>query len=157
MNTQDVQLDITSSITHIFDETVHQTTITEYGFSWKTFTSGNIQPPLQGARFDIAFEGNITGENINGVIKGVDFLEVRADGKFMLNIQATIITSDGESIALNESGVLTPDPAGYAKLHLNMNFSTASPRYEWLNKKQVWGIGEVNMFTGIITVKGYSN
>ena len=157
METLTYQQEINNYVIHLFDEEIQLTGIKEYGISWDELTKGRVEIPAQGARFDLAFEGKILGEKINGVIKGVDFLEVRADGKFMLNIQATIITDDGETIAVKEYGTSTPDPSGTAILHLNMEFLTASPKYDWLNKKQVWSVGEVNMINGKVNVSGFSN
>lgn len=94
---------------------IQLTGITEYGISWEELAKGNIGLPPQGARFNLEFEGSVTGENINGIIKGVDYLEVRADGKFMLNIHAIIITDDGETISVKETGISSPDPSGCLK------------------------------------------
>ena len=148
-------LQVEDAVKPFFEEEVQLTGIMEYGISWEEFLSGAVPPPAQGARFDIAFEGKLFGSEFNGTVKGVDYLEIRADGKFMLNIQATIITHDGEAIALKEDGILTLNQEGSAQLHLNMKLSTASQKYEWLNSKQIWGIGEVNMQEGRVSVKGY--
>jgi hypothetical protein len=149
--------DIAESTGHIFDEDIRLTGITEYGVGWEDLTSGNAAIPPQGARFDLAFEGKVIGTDVNGVIKGVDYLTVRGDGKFMLDIRARIITDDGELIAVKENGISTPEPGGIAKLHLNLEFFTVSDRYNWLNKKQAWVVGDVNMLNGEVKVSGYSN
>lgn len=146
-----------ASFRPVFEEEVQLTGITEYGISWDDLTSGRTAAPLQGARFDLAFEGHLSGEKINGRIKGVDYLEVRADGKFLLNIYATILTDDGETIALHETGILEPQPDRTARLQLNMDFSTASPKYRWLNQKQVWGVAQANMALGTVSVRAFSN
>jgi hypothetical protein len=148
--------EVDEGIKLLFEEEDRLTGITEYGVSWEDLLNGVAILPVQGVRFDIAFEGKLTGSELCGTIKGVDFLEVRADGKFILNIQATIITDDGEAIALKEDGVLTPSPDRVAQLHLNMQFSTASANYDWINKKQIWGIGELNINEGCVYKKGYS-
>jgi len=75
----------------------------------------------------------------------------------MLNIHATIITDDGKTISVKESGTSTPNTSGIAVLHLNMEFFATSTEYEWLNKKQVWSVGEVNMSTGKVHVTGFGN
>ncbi len=157
MEAQTYQPEIENLTEHIFDEDIQLTGITEYGIGWNDLTKGNVDIPAQGARFNLAFEGKVTGEKINGTIKGVDYLEIRNDGKFMLNIHAIIITDDGESIAVKEGGMSTPDSSGTAKLHLNMDFYTVSDKYEWLNRKQVWSVGEVDMTTGKVRVSGFSN
>jgi hypothetical protein len=150
-------LEIEKGLKPLFEEEVFLTGITEYGIDWEEVWNGVVTVPVQGARFDIAFEGKLKGAELCGTIRGVDFLEVRADGKFMVNIQATVITDDGEAIALKKDGVLTPSPDRAAHLHLNVQLSTASVKYDWINSKQIWGIGEVNMNEGRIVVKGYSN
>lgn len=152
-----MQTKMNEAVTHLFDERVHLTGVIEYGVSWSDMLSGKVKLPEEGARFDLAFEGELSGENIQGKIKGVDFLEVRADGRFMLNIQATIITNDGETIALHEDGVLTPgEGMPSADLHLTMKFSTHSKKYGWLNKIHVWGIGSVNMAIGEVEVSAFA-
>lgn len=143
---------------HLFDETVQLTGIAEYGISWQDLTGGKVAPPPQGARFDIAFEGALEGLRIKGNIAGVDYLTVRADGRFVLNLQASIETGDGERIAVEEDGILLPpqDGSGIAQLQLNLRFNTASPRYAWLNKLQAWGRGTADWNTGEVRVRVYA-
>ena len=57
--------------------------------------SGQAPPPGEGARFDVYFEGPITGAKLRGSVKGVDYLHLRADGRFQLHIHAEITTDDG--------------------------------------------------------------
>lgn len=140
---------------YLFSETIRHAGLTEYGYSLSDLNRG-LPIPAAGARFDIAFEGELAGPEIKGTIKGVDFLLLRADGRFQLNLQATITTDDGEKIALHEDGImLQPDEKGIAGLRLNMQFITASPKYQWLNDHLVWGIGEANMQQGTVTVKAF--
>jgi hypothetical protein len=151
------QSEIESFTEHIFDEDIHLTRITEYGISWTDLIEGNVEIPVQGARFDLFFEGNVTGSKINGVIKGVDYLEIRADGKFMLNIFASVITEDGEIISIKENGISTPLSNRTARLHLNMEFLASSGEYNWLNKKQAWITGEVDLINGKVKAAGFIN
>jgi hypothetical protein len=78
---------------------------------------------------------------IKGTISGVDYPTVRADGRFILNLYASIKTDDGENIAVYEDGTLLPpeDGGGIARSQLYMQLNTASSRYSWLNKVQAWG------------------
>jgi hypothetical protein len=146
------------AVTHLFDEEVQMTGLVEYGVSWKDITSGKISPPAEGARFDLSFEGDLIGERVKGKIKGVDYLEFRADGCMRLNIQATIITHDGESIALHEGGLMTLNKqGGPADLHLNVTFKTHSQKYNWLNKANAWAIGQVDMDKATATISAYGN
>ncbi len=73
METQTYQSAIENFTEHIFDEEIQLTGITEYGINWDDLTKDNIEIPVQGARFDLAFEGKVTGNKINGKIKGTEF------------------------------------------------------------------------------------
>lgn len=157
MKAEILQPGIENYVKEIFTEEINLTEITEYGIDWSEMLKPDQLIPLQGARFDLAFEGIIKGDRLNGVIKGVDYLEIRSDGKFSLNIHATIITNDGFTISVRETGISTPDSSGKAILHLNMDFFTASSEYDWINKKQVWSVGEVDMKSGKVLVTGFSN
>lgn len=140
----------------LFNESAHVTGITEYGISWDKVVSGVISPPPEGARVDIFFEGLIEGPNIAGAIRGVDYLEIRADRRFMLNIYATIITDNGKLVTLHESGLFIPAGDGIAHLQLNMKFTTGGPEYAWVNKIQGWGLGHVDMERNEITVTAFT-
>lgn len=143
----------------LFDEAVQLTGITEYGVSWEKFLSGEVNLPPQGARFDIAFAGTLEGPKLKGRIEGVDYLLVRADGRPQIRLQANITTDDGEKIAVEEDGILFPDPdagPGMAQLRLNMRLSTASPRYSWVNFLHIWLHGCVDMVNGEVQVKAYA-
>ena len=143
---------------HLFDEVVHLTGLTEYGMSWEKLTTGQAVLPPQGARFDIAFEGTFEGLRLKGTIAGVDYLHVRADGRFQLNLQAVLTTDDGEKIAVYEDGILIPpqDDGMIAQLRLNLEFTASSPKYAWLNQVQGWGRGAVDWNTGQVDVQVYA-
>jgi len=47
------------------------TGVTDYGISMESILSGKEALPPQGARFDVAFEGNATGR-LTGRVRGVD-------------------------------------------------------------------------------------
>lgn len=142
---------------HLFDEAMHVTSIGEYGIGFEDLMSGRVELPPQGARFDIAYEGAIEGARLKGYLKGIDYVNVRADGRFDLNIYATLTTDDGERIAVTSGGLLLPpDPVtGLAPVRLNMQFATASPAYAWVNALQAWGTGTVNMQSREISVTIY--
>jgi hypothetical protein len=147
--------DISSSTRLLFEEKVHLTGITEYGIKWKDLTEGRIPPVPEGVRFDIAFEGSLYGPRIEGTIKGTDYLNVRADGRFMRNIHASITTNTGHRIALHEDGILVPALDGKGFLQLNMQFTSHVPEYFWMNKIQCWGTGICDMHRGEVYVKTY--
>jgi hypothetical protein len=142
----------------IFEENIRLTGIAEYGVSWEDLNAGKEPVPSEGARFDLSFEGDLNGSGIRGKVKGVDYMTVRSDGKFLLRLHAVIVTDDGESIALEEDGILLPEEADpqYADLQLNIKFTAASSKYSWLNKKLAWGIGRVDRGQGTIYIQAYS-
>jgi hypothetical protein len=140
----------------LYTASLRWTGVKEYGFSLQDLNNGAAVPP-SGARFDIAFEGRLEGEKINGAITGVDFGEVRADGRFDLNIQANITTDDGETIALSADGIFADvDPAtGTGQVRENVKLTTASPAYGWVNQLQIWVTGTANVHRGEILLQGY--
>jgi len=150
-----MSLDISQRTRLLFEERIHLTNIAEYGISWSELTAGRTTPGAEGARFDLAFEGEVEGPQIKGKIKGVDYLEIRADGKFMLSIQAHITTDDGKRIAVKEDGVLYPGENGKAFIQLNLHFTTHYPEYAWLNNLQAWAIADVDMVRGEVVVSAY--
>src|SRR5690606_32954230 len=79
----------------LYEVNLRHTRVTEYGFSMQNLMSGQVALPPEGACFDIAFEGTIQGPRLNGTITGVDFSQVRADGRFQLHLHAEITTHDG--------------------------------------------------------------
>lgn len=139
-----------TDLTLLFEEQVVLSDFVEYGFSMQDLVNGE-SIPNEGARFDIFFEGDLIGEKINGKISGVDYLEVRADGRFFLNLHAKILTDDGAQIQVTETGI-----NDNGSLKLNMEFHTNDQRYSWLNRAQVLGLGTVDFHTGQAIVKGYS-
>ena len=52
----------------LYEYTLKITGLTEYGVSFEELISGKIQPPPEGARFDVAFEGTGTGERLTGKV-----------------------------------------------------------------------------------------
>ena len=89
------------------------TQVTEYGVSMEAFLAGAATPPPEGFRVDVAVEGTLTGQRLDGSIRGVDYLHVRADGHTEIHFHATIVTPDGASIAFSAHGVgVAPDERG---------------------------------------------
>jgi len=147
---------IQNNTVFFFSEEIHLTGISEFGFSWNDLISGKEIPGSEGARFDLSFEGRVEGPFLQGTIRGTDYLEVRADGKFMLNIRATIVTDDEKRIAVKEDGVLYPGPDGRADIQLNLQFTTHEPEYKWLNNIEGWALAEVDMLRGEVSVNVYT-
>lgn len=89
----------------LYEYTVKFTGMTEYGVSLESLMAGKVPPPPEGARFDVAFEGASNGPKLKGKVTGVDYLRIRADGRFELHIHAEITADDGQKIALHADGV----------------------------------------------------
>jgi hypothetical protein len=136
----------------LFEEDVRLTEVREFGFSWHDFATENRTIPPQGLQFEIHFEGEVNGEELQGRIKGVDYLTVRSDKRLFLNLHATITIDDGALIKVVENGI-----NDRGALQLNMDFHTNDDRYTWLNHKHVWGVGTVDFATGKVKIKGYQN
>ena len=141
----------------LYEYTVKFTEVTEYGVSLEALMAGEAAPPVEGARFDVAFEGESTGRRLKGNVKGVDYLQIRADGRFQLHIHAEITTEDGEKIALFADGVAMPrEGSAIADLRENVTLSTSSKAYAWVNTLQVWATGTVDLAEQVVRIKGYS-
>lgn len=139
----------------IYEYDLDITGVTDYGVSLDAILSGKEQVPLQGLRFDVAFEGRARGR-VAGTVRGVDYVRMRADGRVDLDIRAVIETGDGRRIALAADGVATPRASEpIADLLENIRLSTPAADYSWVNTRQIWGYGTVNFATGKIHIEGY--
>jgi Protein of unknown function (DUF3237) len=140
----------------LYDYTVKLTGMAEYGVSFEALMAGATPPPPEGARFDIPFEGASIGPQLKGTVTGVDYLRVRADGRFELHIHAEITTDDEQKISLHADGVALPQPGSpVAGLRENVTLFTSSKVYAWVNGLQVWGTGTVDLAEQVVHVKGY--
>ena len=60
-------------------------------------------------------------------------------------------TEDGHRIAMHIDGVATPrSNEPMTDLVANLRLTTAAPNYNWVNKKQIWGLATVNLETAKI-------
>ena len=141
----------------LYELTVKVTGMTEYGVSFAALMAGQVAPPPEGARFDVAFDGALTGPRVKGKATGIDYLRVRADGRFELHIHSEITTDDGQKIALHADGVAVQRKnSPIADLRENVTLSTSSKEYTWVNTLQVWATGTINLSEQIVQLKGYS-
>ena len=139
----------------IYEYDLNVTGVTDFGVALQSIVSGESPIPPQGARIDVAFEGRATGR-LAGRVSGVDHLRIRADGRMDLDIRAVVETDDGQRIALAADGVATPRAADpIADLYENVTLSTASEKYAWVNTRQVWGVGTVNLAEGRIHIDAF--
>ena len=142
---------------HLYEVSVKFTGVSEFGVSMEALTAGKVPPPPEGARFDVAFEGNSRGPKLKGTVTGVDYLHVRADGRFQLHIHAEITTEDGAKIALFADGVAIPrEGSSIADLRENVTLTTSAKAYSWVNQLQVWAIGTLDLAKQEVNVNGYA-
>lgn len=141
----------------LYEYTVKLTRLTDYGVKPDDLMAGKAAPPPEGARFDAAFEGSSPGPILKGSVVGVDYMQVRADGRFQLHIHGEITTEDGEKIALFADGVASPrEGSPIVDLRENVTLSTSSKAYSWVNNLQIWGVGTADLAEQVVNIKGYS-
>ena len=141
----------------LYTVTLAITGMKEYGVSFEALMAGQAVPPVEGARFDVAFEGTANGPKLNGAAEGIDYVRVRADGRFELHIHETIRTVDGQNISVHGDGVATLRPeGGIADVGVNMTLFASSKEYTSLNKFSVRGIGTIDLAKQVIQVSAYA-
>ena len=141
----------------LYTLTLNITDIREFGVSFVALMAGERTLPVEGARFDVPFEGIAAGPKLNGSAEGIDYVRVRADGAFELHIHETIRTEDGQNISAHGDGVATLRPeGGIADLHVTMTLFASSKGYTWVNHLPVKGIGTIDTTKQVIQVAAYS-
>ncbi len=103
-------------------------------------------------------EGSFVGPKLNATVRalGGDWMTIRHDGIGLMDVRATIETSDGALIYVAYPGIFDLGENGYdafrsrnwpasGPTRTTPRFHTADPRYVWLNRTQGLGIGEVDM------------
>lgn len=142
----------------IYEYTVDLTGVVSYGApDLGALLSGAAESPPQGARYDIAFGGPVTGQRLRGTVTGIDYLHIRPDGRGQLHIHGEITTDDGKKIALSADGVAifkNGPPVG--ELRENVTLTTSEPDYAWVNPLQIWGPGTVDLAKGEVHITGYA-
>lgn len=139
----------------IYEYELDITGVTDYGLTMEAVLSGQVPIPPQGVRLDVAFAGRASGR-LAGQVRGVDYLRMRADGRIDLDIRATIETDGGQRIALSADGVAVPRPdSPMVDLSENVTLSTAVQDYAWVNGRQVWAVGTVDLAAGRVHIEGY--
>lgn len=130
------------------------TSLVEYGGSLRMVATGAAAVPLSGLRVDVGFEGPVSGR-IDGTMRGIDHLELRADGRIELNVRAELTTHDGAKIAVEVGGVALRQPSGRSLLRQHAKLMTADPTYAWVNLLEIWATGIVDLAAGTIDVTAY--
>jgi hypothetical protein len=141
----------------LYKVTLNITGMKEYGVGFAALTAREVATPVEGARFDVAFEGTATGPKLNGTIEGIDYVRVRPNGRFELHIHETIGTQDGQNISVHGEGVANLRPeGGIADFRVNMTLFASSKEYTWVNQLPVRGIGTLDLDKQVIEVAAYS-
>lgn len=138
----------------LYEYTLQVTQVAEYGVPVADVMSGQA-PPAEGARFDVHFEGPVSGPKFSGSAQGADYLNMRADGRIQLDIHAEITTEDGKKIALAADGVLMGSPPVF-ELRENVTLTSSYPEYSWVNAIQIWGTGTADLAKGEVRLKAYA-
>ncbi|MFK7971308.1 MAG: DUF3237 family protein [Bacteroidia bacterium] len=134
------------------------TGLTAFGSDFDQIMDGEASIPPEGARFDIEFGGTIAGPKVNGKVVGIDYLNMRADGRTNLNIYLKIETEDGHNISAQVTGNASPRPdSKVIDIRENGTMFTSSEKYKWVNGLQVWATGTVDRNTGKIELTGYAD
>jgi hypothetical protein len=142
----------------IYEYTVQLTGVTEYGVPLAGVLAGENPIPPEGARFDFPFEGMSGGPRLKGTVKGVDYANVRADGRVELHVHAEITDETGRKIALFADGVLGLDipPARISPVRENVRLTSSEPEYAWCNGMQIWATGTFDVEKSEVHLTGYA-
>jgi hypothetical protein len=139
----------------LYEARVDLNKVVEFGASLDALVSGQ-SPPLEGARFDIEFTGEVTGARLAGTVAGVDYVHVRADGRFQLHIHAVVTTADGANVSMFADGVTVPGAEAHVlDLRENITLTTSAEAYRWVNPLQIWGTGTVDLQVMQVRVRAY--
>jgi Protein of unknown function (DUF3237) len=140
----------------IYEYALQITQVVEYGASADAVFSGQTPPP-EGARFDLYLEGRLAGPKLKGTVRGVDYLEFRADGRAELHIHAEITVEDGKRIALFADGVAIPEKGSpIFQLRENVRLTSNHPDLLWVNTIQIWASGMVDVSRGQVRVTAHA-
>lgn len=90
--------------------------------------------------------GTFIGPKVNGALpEGVaagDWLTIRADGSFALDVRFSLKTDDGADIYVTYTGIGTRNEDGTSNIRTAPRFETGDERYAWLNNLFCVAIGK---------------
>jgi hypothetical protein len=141
----------------VYEYTPQVTRIVEYGASAEAVLMRTSPPPKEGARLDLYLEGPVIAGRLQGTVAGVDYLNVRADGRAELHIHGHITLEDGKKIALEAGGVAIPEgDSSILQLREHVNLTSNHPALAWVNATEVWARGTVDVSTGQVHLRAYA-
>jgi hypothetical protein len=113
-------------------------------------------------------EGIVAGPKLNARVRtvGGDWMTIRRDGVGVMDVRATLETAEGALIYVAYPGYFELGDSGYenflnqkwpdrASTRTTPRFYTAHPAYQWLNRLQGLGVGEVRMTELVYTYDIY--
>jgi hypothetical protein len=140
----------------LFEITYDITSVEEFGSSFEALLQGKLEIPKEGFRANGFLQGVVSGSEIKGTAKGVDYLYVRADGRMQIDVKVTITTEEGKNISFAADGVGIPQQDGTMKVAENVTLFSSHTEYSHLNNLQVWGLGTFIPTTSKVILKFYS-
>jgi hypothetical protein len=141
----------------IYEYTPQVTRIVEYGASAEAVLMRTSPAPSEGARLDLYLEGPVIAGRLRGTFTGVDYLNVRSDGRFELHIHGQITLEDGMNVALEAGGVAIPEgDSSILQLREHVNLTSNHPPLAWVNTTEVWARGTVDVSTGQVHLRAYA-
>ncbi len=152
---RDPELPVTGTLVYQYAPQVVQ--VIEYGTSADVAFSGQMALPSSGIRLDLYLEGPVVGPKLNGTVKAVDYMYVRADGRTELHIHGAITTDSGKNVALFADGLAIRQGASAVfDLRENVTLLSSHPEFSWLNGAQIWASGTVDISSGQVQVSAYA-
>ena len=140
----------------VYEYTPQVTQIIDYGTSAESVLMRRTPPPKEGARLDLYLEGPVTGR-LRGSVTGVDYLNMRADGRAELHIHAYITLEDGKKVALEAGGIAIPEEgSSIFQLREHVELTSHDPALAWVNTTEVWARGTVDVSTGQVHLRAYA-
>jgi hypothetical protein len=92
--------------------------------------------------------GAVEGDRVNGTVAGgMDWVRIRPDGVFLIDVRLTLITDDDAPIAVEYAGMTRGDAEPMGRFlrreayefhevysRVSVRFDTGDKRYSWLNR-----------------------
>jgi uncharacterized protein DUF3237 len=141
----------------IYEYTPQVTRIVEYGAAAEGVLMRTSPPPKEGARLDLYLEGPVIAGRLQGTVTGIDYLQMRADGRAELHIHGHITLEDGKNVALEAGGVAVPEgESSIFKLREHVKLTSNHAELAWVNATEVWARGTVDVATGQVHLRAYA-
>lgn len=141
----------------IYEYTPQVTRIVDYGASAEAVLMRRSPPPKEGARLDLYLEGPVIAGRLQGTVTGVDYLNMRADGRAELHIHGQITLGDGTNVALEAGGVAIPEgDSPIFRLREHVQLTSNHESLSWVNSTEVWARGTVDVSSGQVHLRAYA-